>query len=178
MITTDSKRWPPLDLPSYFGSAQFLKEVRRIAQVLGKYQPFWAEDAVFDTVASMIAKTARHSQFLNQFESPVHLWNYIKKASSRRANRYAKRSAKLQPIDGLSLSTLDRSLKAHLFRRWQELLMSKRVNEILTPRELQVIKLRLEGYTLNEIGERLNMHTTTVHDAVKNSEEKLRRLTA
>ena len=70
-------------------------------------------------------------------------------------------------------------INRHYFRNYEfakpaDVSKSKKLHELLSPRELEIVKLLVEGKTNNEIGQLLFISPNTVKTHVKNLYEKLK----
>ncbi len=178
--TEHGSDWPPRRLAEYLGSRSLLTKLCKMRDRLQAKFPRWAEDAVFDALAHIIAsglkKEKSERTFFSRFDSEKSFLGYLSTASENRAKDYAKKHKREVTTVLNAIDVPDGSQQAGPL---DELLADERTRLIeeatqaLPEKDRELIHLWTSGMSLREIATLRKTPLSTIANRLKRIVAKL-----
>lgn len=183
----DQSAWPPENLAEYYQSDAFLRQLKTLQRRLERtYSNVDAETIVFDAVGDLLVKEVKrhciYDQFMLKFDTEGHFLRYLYETCCSKvidnARSFQRRFRQLLEEDNVedtgmgpeetAIESEERTRNANLVRELETTVIRR-----LPKLDRLILKHRIEGKTLQEIAELLDIGVSTVHRRHKAIIEKL-----
>ena len=165
-------------LHEYLKSARLTQDLATLCATLPSQYSRWAEDAVFDAVATIFAEIARRETAPDartpQFRSKAAFLSYVQKRALWKAKDYAGAyNRELRALSKYFAATRGRT-RSNTPDGTAAGEIKALMASVLSPEELSLMLLRFSGMSLAELGSHTGLKHNAIRSRLYRAKQKLR----